>query len=331
MPTLSSQLVEAFLVRHQYDAVISWAERLGLPFAAMLKATGSATAHVAIASWISKPKKAWLLKRVHTHIDRLVTGSSRQRDFAVRVIGMPPHKVKHLPLYVDQRFFRPIVRDTDMICAAGREMRDYPTLVDAVAGLDLRCHIAAGPHRGKLERWVKSIDPRALPPTISVGKLSYVELREVYARSKFVVVPLLETDTDNGVTTILEAMAMGKAVICSRTVGQVDVLEDGVTGIFVPPGDAVALRQAIEFLRRRPSVAARMGLAGRKRIEERHTIDNYMTALRGIVEDAIAERTDRVRTRTAAANRTQPLSPGIRAVARPSRGSDHDNRLSRDA
>ena len=34
--------------------------------------------------------------------------------------------------------------------------------------------------------------------------------------SLFVVMPLLESDTDNGITVILEAMAMGKTVICSR-------------------------------------------------------------------------------------------------------------------
>ena len=38
---------------------------------------------------------------------------------------------------------------------------------------------------------------------------------------------------------------MGKPVICSRTQGQVDVIQDGVTGLFVPVGDPVALRRAM--------------------------------------------------------------------------------------
>ncbi len=85
------------------------------------------------------------------------------------------------------------------------------------------------------------------------------ELRDLYARSRFVVVPLHASDTDNGVTVILEAMAMGKAVICSRTRGQVDVIQEGVTGIYVPVGDAAALRAAILSLWAEPQRAQQMG------------------------------------------------------------------------
>ena len=289
LPDIAAQLAEALIAGNRYDAVISWAERLALPFAGLMKTTGMRVPHVAIVSWISKPKKAWVLKRVQSHIDRVVTGSSRQRDFAIEQLGLPPHKVKLLKLFVDQRFFRPMDRDTDMICAVGREMRDYPTLVEALRPLSIRCHIAAGAHRGKLERWVTAVDPDALPAHVTLGKLDYRALRDLYARSKFVVIPLLPSDTDNGVTAILEAMAMGKAVICTRTEGQVDVLEDGVTGVLVPPGDAAALRRAIVDLSSRPELAKRMGAAGRRRVEEAHTIDRYMAELRVIVEGAVAD------------------------------------------
>ncbi len=289
LPDIAAQIAEAFIAGSRYDAVISWAERLALPFAGLMKTTGMRVPHVAIVSWISNPKKAWILKRVHSHIDRVVTGSSRQRDFAIEQLGLPPHKVKLLKLFVDQRFFRPLDRETDMICAVGREMRDYPTLVEALRPLNIRCHIAAGAHRGKLERWVKAVDHDALPAHVTLGKLGYRALRDLYARSRFVVIPLLPSDTDNGVTAILEAMAMGKAVICTRTDGQIDVVEDGVTGVLVPPGDVVALRRAIVDLSSRPQLAAQMGSAGRRRVEEAHTIDRYMAELRVIVEGAIAD------------------------------------------
>ena len=84
----------------------------------------------------------------------------------------------------------------------------------------------------------------------------YRELRDLYASSRFIVVALYETDFQAGVTTILEAMAMGKAVIASRTRGQRDVIEDGVTGIYVPPGDSAALRKAIVDLLASPERAA---------------------------------------------------------------------------
>jgi glycosyltransferase involved in cell wall biosynthesis len=104
------------------------------------------------------------------------------------------------------------------------------------------------------------------------------------------VIPLHPTDTDNGVTAMTEAMAMGKAVICTRVDGQRDVLEDGVNGIFVPPGDPRALRQAIDYLWTHPEECERMGREGRKRIEKFHTIDAFVARVRSAVEDAIAEQ-----------------------------------------
>jgi glycosyltransferase involved in cell wall biosynthesis len=89
---------------------------------------------------------------------------------------------------------------------------------------------------------------------------------------------------DAGVTAITEAMAMGKAVIATRTRGQVDVVEHGVNGLYVPPRDVRALRQAIERLAADPAEAARMGMAGRQLVERRHGLDRYLERFAAIVE-----------------------------------------------
>ena len=99
------------------------------------------------------------------------------------------------------------------------------------------------------------------------------------------VIPLRATDTDNGLTCMLESMAMGKAVICSRTMGQVDVLQDGVTGMYVPQGDPAALREAILKLWNNPALAAEMGRRGREYIEQYHSIEQFVDSVRTIVEE----------------------------------------------
>src|SRR4051812_18504939 len=58
MPIGLAQAAEAFSRRRRYDAIVSWGERFGLPLAAMLKATGARTPHVALFSWISTLRKA---------------------------------------------------------------------------------------------------------------------------------------------------------------------------------------------------------------------------------------------------------------------------------
>lgn len=285
-----TQIIEAFVIKGRYDLVVSWAENLGLPFALLLKLTCSRVPHIAIWSWISKKKKARVLQFVQSHVDRICLMSSRQRDFAVKELGIPEKRIAFLRWPVDTKFWRPMDVPTDMICSVGREMRDFPTLIRAMEGLDIRCHIATGAFRGVMDSTVKAIyDMGKLPDNVTVGKLNLMELRTMYARSKFVVIPLLPTDTDNGTTSIIEAMAMGKAVICSQAEGQVDVIRHGENGLFVPLQDPKALREAILYLWNSPSVAEAMGREGRKLMERDFALDSFVGKVKVVAEELVAE------------------------------------------
>jgi glycosyltransferase involved in cell wall biosynthesis len=68
-------------------------------------------------------------------------------------------------------------------------------------------------------------------------------------------------------STIIEAMALGRAVIASRVAGAVELVQDGVTGLFFEPGDAEALAACIKRLRDDPTLAQKLGAAGRQRYE----------------------------------------------------------------
>ena len=288
------QVLAAYRRRRGYDAVLTWGEPLSLLFALLLKLTGARTRHLALMYWVSPPGKALMLRAVHSHIDQIITWSSVQREVAIDRLGIPSTKIALVRHPVDQRFWRPMGTAGDAICAAGNEMRDYATLIAAMSGLTIRCEIAVRNDPSCTSRRLTTIDAilanGALPDNVAVGSYPYPELRALYARSRFVVIPLLPTDTDNGIRVALEAMAMGKAVICSRTRGQVDVIEEGKTGLFVPPRDPRALAKAIQYLWDHPDVADRMGTAGRQHIEQRHTLDQFVESVKGIVEQVIAER-----------------------------------------
>ncbi len=315
IPITIAQVLEAYRVRKQYDAVISWAENLGLPFAGLLKATFSQTPHIAIWSWISRKKKAVILKRVHTHIDRIILMSSSQQDFALNELHLPPRKVVPSRWPVDTKFWRPMGAGGDMICSAGREMRDYGTLVKAIRDLNIPCHLATGGSlkAAKKDQWIADLETgEPLPPHITIGRKDFPELRELYARSQFLVMPLFETETDNGSTSILEAMAMGKPVICSRAKGQRDIIQEGKTGLFVPVGDVRALREAILYLWNHPAEARQMGEEGRRFVEKNHPLEKFVETVRRSVEETLEER-NRQRTATdrkASAFRQNNTPPG---------------------
>jgi glycosyltransferase involved in cell wall biosynthesis len=290
IPPPLAQVAEAFLQRNRYDAVLSWAEHLGIPFAGLLKATGQRVPHVGIWSWISRPKKARAIRMIQSHVDRIVLMSGRQRAFALDELRLPPRKVVTARWPVDQKFFRPTNGPTDMICSVGREMRDYGALIEALRDTPVRCHIAANVVAGKKDSWVDAVERAgALPAHVTIGPKSFAELRDLYARSRFLVMPLLETETDNGTTSMLEAMAMGKAVISSKTEGLTESFVEGKTGLLVPVGDVRALRDAIIHLWERPDEAERMGREGRRIIEQHHALDDFVEAVRHTTLDAVDE------------------------------------------
>ncbi|HKH00152.1 MAG TPA: glycosyltransferase family 4 protein, partial [Bradyrhizobium sp.] len=73
--------------------------------------------------------------------------------------------------------------------------------------------------------------------------------------------------------TLIEAMAVGAAVVASRAGAAELVVEDGVTGVLTPPGDVDALVAALEPLMRDPGLASDMGARGRARVLEKFSID----------------------------------------------------------
>lgn len=77
--------------------------------------------------------------------------------------------------------------------------------------------------------------------------------------------------------TLLEAMALGTSIIASRVGGLAEAIQDGVTGLLVPPGDGAALAQAIVRLHRDADLRSRLGSAARQAQRARFSLDTMAT------------------------------------------------------
>ena len=83
---------------------------------------------------------------------------------------------------------------------------------------------------------------------------------------------------------LLEASAMGRPIVATQLPGIIDTVEDGVTGVLVPPRDSEALADAILELVDDPDLRRRYGAAGRKKAERE--FDDVAVADRYITEYA---------------------------------------------
>jgi len=127
--------------------------------------------------------------------------------------------------------------------------------------------------------------PENLPGNVTiVRRIPRKELKEMYARSQFVVLPLLDEVYSAGATAILEANSMERAVIATRSQGIVEYVVDGETGILLEPGDPIAMRDAIEYLLVHPEEARRMEENARQRIEEELNLESFINQLASLLD-----------------------------------------------
>ncbi len=285
-----------FRQREAYQVIFADSETVGLPLAAMLKYLAplarSRPQLLVIGCDVLAAKKRpfYNLLRVHSHISYHLVFNQIHKQELQRRWGIPEEQIVITRFMVDQHYFNPEAvvpqpRERPQICAVGIEARDYGTLVQAVRGLAVDVVIAAA------SPWSRQVDPSkalAPPPNVIIDRDLKLDVRQLYADSAFVVMPLFDVDRAAGSTAILEAMAMGKAVICSRALGQRALVVDGETGIYVPPGDVAALRAAIQYLLDHPAEAARMGAAGRRRVEHELSLDHYVALTASYVRRCLA-------------------------------------------
>jgi len=98
----------------------------------------------------------------------------------------------------------------------------------------------------------------------AVGFVAPGELGPYYARASIVTCP---SRREGYGVVAREAMAHGRPVVASAVGGLLDAVEDGVTGVLVPPRDPAALRAALEELLADSELRERIGAAGRERAQ----------------------------------------------------------------
>lgn len=112
-----------------------------------------------------------------------------------------------------------------------------------------------------------------IPPQVHIFKnWPNTAVMEAWRRSHIGIVP--SNWPEPSPTVVMEAMVAGVPVIASRVGGIPDIVADGETGLLVPPGDPMALRQAMQRLLADPALHQQMSGAARQRVTafQAHTV-----------------------------------------------------------
>jgi glycosyltransferase involved in cell wall biosynthesis len=86
---------------------------------------------------------------------------------------------------------------------------------------------------------------------------------------------------------LIEAMALGKPLVASAAGGVLEIVEDGRSGLLVPPGDAVALAAALRRLLSDPALREATGAAGRKRAYDHFSVEPFAHAIQEVYDQVL--------------------------------------------
>jgi glycosyltransferase involved in cell wall biosynthesis len=184
-----------------------------------------------------------------------------------------------------------VARSGNQILFVGRlaAVKGVPVLLEALETLrrnrpDLHLTlIGDGPERAELEAEAQN---RGLSEAVTfAGYKSQSDVATTLNQSDLLVLPSFA----EGVPVVLmEAMASGLPVVATQIAGIPELVEQGISGELVPPGDSAALANALERVLADPAAATKMGAAGRAKVSEDFDISKEASRLGLLLRNALS-------------------------------------------
>lgn len=220
----------------------------------------------------------------------VVTVSQANARHIAQTFGVPAERIRVIPCGVDTERFRPAVahrKSTQrplLVCVARHvRVKNLGLLLEACAALraravDFRCvMVGDGPCRQELEAMRESLGLEKVVEFVGVAE--HGQVREWWQQAS---VAVLTSQNEGTPVCLMEAAACGVPAVATAVGGIPELVEDGVTGLLVPPGDAQALATALQRLLSDPTWTAQLGQAARRRAEERFSLARQVDCLLGL-------------------------------------------------
>ena len=240
-----------------------------------------------------------IVKRVLKDADAVITASKATFKEVYRIVGKID-RVHLIPNGVDTERFNPnldrsyirrklkIGEDSVVVFALRSHAPRYGLeyLIRAVPMVIKKRHdvvfVIGGD--GPLKKYHERLAADLGVKIIFTGKIPCSEVPYYYAMSDIVVVPSLQEAFG---LVVSEAMACGKPVIGTNVGGIPDQIIDGYNGFLIPPRNAKEIAEKILWLVENPEEAKRMGMNGRKVVEEKFDINIRINRIIKLYEELL--------------------------------------------
>lgn len=200
----------------------------------------------------------------------------------IEVIHLPVKlgNCKLVPLHVKQPRFLYLGR---IVPSKG-----WHWMLKAVKEMELDIHLDIAGTGDDSEKLVECIVDYGLKYKVTFhGWQKQDIVKQLIIHSSAIIVPSVWHEPAGFV--LLEGMAHGKPVIASRVGGIPEVIEDGINGILVPPGDVDSLIKAMTRIGTDLDYAQKLGIQGYKDVQENYTLEIHMSALMNYYSRCIDE------------------------------------------
>jgi len=176
--------------------------------------------------------------------------------------------------------------------SSGKELRDMPTLVSAfnLTGEPLEIIVARQAGDIDYEKVFASLE---LAPNIKLDFCDHLAPYEIglrVARAACVVICCQKSKYTVGLTTLVEALALGKPIIATRNETFPIDIEREHCGITVPYGDSDAWAEAIRYMTDHPDEAARMGMNARRIATEAYNDEACARQVAELIKEVVEPR-----------------------------------------
>lgn len=201
-------------------------------------------------------------------------------------------KIRAIPLGVDLDIFKyALPPQNHDILAVGWHIKrkGFDYLIEAMPTIlkecpDAKLHVTSdGPQTSNLRMLVKKLNLNN--SVIFHGRVNEEEILRLYKQCRVFCHPSL---SEGFCHTTLEAMATGRPVVSTNTVGS-EMVEDGKTGFLVPTADSDTIADAILKIFSDDNLTYKMGVEARKRVEEEYNWNIIAKKYYGVYQEVIGQ------------------------------------------